>query len=67
MPGRARTPAADEAKQTGRGTIYIALAKMYFMVAGLIIEFQLPAILSNTLFGAYAVVAQKRAAPDRDG
>lgn len=50
-------PAPDEATQAGRGVIYIALAKMYFMVAGAVIEFRLPAILANTVFGAYAVVA----------
>jgi len=37
--------------------LYIAFAKLYFMVAGAIIEFRLPAILTNTVFGAYAVVA----------
>lgn len=57
MSGKATNPAVDEAKQAGRGVIYIALAKMYFMVAGAIIEFRLPAILANTVFGAYAVVA----------
>lgn len=48
---------ASEAKQAGRGVIYIALAKLYFMVAGAVIEFRLPAILSKAVFGAYAVVA----------
>ncbi len=48
---------ADEVKQAGRGVIYIAAAKLYFMIAGAIIEFRLPAILSNTVFGAYAVIA----------
>lgn len=49
--------ASDEAAQAGRGVIYIALAKLYFMVAGAVIEFRLPAILANTVFGAYAVVS----------
>jgi len=48
---------SSEAKQAGRGVVYIAFAKFYFMVAGAVIEFRLPAILSNTVFGAYAVVA----------
>lgn len=48
---------AQEAKQAGRGVIYIAAAKLYFMVAGAVIEFRLPAILSKAVFGAYAVVA----------
>ncbi len=41
----------------GRGVLYIAFAKFYFMIAGAIIEFRLPAILARTVFGAYAVVA----------
>lgn len=49
--------APDEAAQAGRGVLYIAFAKLYFMVAGAVIEFRLPAILANTVFGAYAVVA----------
>lgn len=56
MSGNRAAAAADEAKQAGRGVIYIALAKMYFMVAGAVIEFRLPAILANTVYGAYAVV-----------
>jgi len=48
---------SQEVKEAGRGVIYIALAKMYFMVAGAVIEFRLPAILSRAVFGAYAVVA----------
>jgi O-antigen/teichoic acid export membrane protein len=47
---------AKEAQVAGRGVIYIAFAKMYFMVAGAVIEFRLPAVLSNLVFGAYAVV-----------
>lgn len=46
-----------EVREAGRGVVYIAFAKLYFMVAGAIIEFRLPAILANTVFGAYAVVA----------
>ncbi len=55
-------PSADqstsqEVREAGRGVIYIAFAKFYFMVVGAIIEFRLPAILTNTVFGAYAVVS----------
>ena len=47
----------DEATKAGRGVLYIAFAKFYFMLAGAVIEFRLPVILTNTVFGAYAVVA----------
>jgi O-antigen/teichoic acid export membrane protein len=48
---------APAATGAGRGVIYIAAAKLYFMVAGAVIEFRLPAILARTVFGAYAVVS----------
>jgi hypothetical protein len=41
----------------GRGVLYIAFAKFYFMIAGAIIEFRLPAILARAVYGAYGVVA----------
>ena len=41
----------------GRGVLYIAFAKLYFMVAGAVLEFRLPAILSRAMYGAYGVVA----------
>jgi O-antigen/teichoic acid export membrane protein len=44
-------------KSAGRGVLYIAFAKFYFMVAGAIIEFRLPAILSRAIYGAYGSVA----------
>ncbi len=50
-------PPADKPSGAGRGVLYIAFAKFYFMIAGAIIEFRLPAILARTVFGAYAVVA----------
>lgn len=49
-------PATDDAAQAGRGVLFIGLAKLYFILAGAIIEFRLPVILGNTLFGAYGVV-----------
>lgn len=45
-----------EAQNAGRGVMFIAAAKLYFMVIGAVIEFRLPAILSNVTFGAYGVV-----------
>lgn len=52
---------ADEqhdAKATGagRGVLYIAFAKFYFMFAGLLVQVRLPAILSRAAFGAYSLV-----------
>ncbi len=55
--GPASGPAAPPATGAGRGVIYIAFAKLYFMVAGAVIEFRLPAILARSVFGAYAVVS----------
>jgi hypothetical protein len=37
--------------------LYIAFAKLYFMVAGALIEFRLPVILSRAMYGAYGVVS----------
>jgi stage V sporulation protein B len=44
-------------KSAGRGVLYIAFAKFYFMIAGAVIEFRLPAILSRAVYGAYGFVA----------
>lgn len=41
----------------GRGVLYIAFAKFYFMFAGLVIQVRLPAILSRAAFGSYSLVA----------
>src|SRR5262245_23011101 len=41
----------------GRGVLYIAFAKFYFMVAGLVIQVRLPAILSRASFGAFSLVS----------
>ena len=48
---------ANEARSAGRGVIFIALAKVYFMVLGAVIEFRLPALLGRVQFGAYGVVS----------
>ena len=52
-------PAAPTPQATGagRGVLYIAFAKLYFMVVGAVIEFRLPVILSRAMYGAYGVVS----------
>jgi stage V sporulation protein B len=48
---------ADATVTAGRGVIYIALAKLYFMVAGYAIYFSLPRLLdSEVLWGNYLLV-----------
>ena len=47
---------ASDAAKAGRGVIYIAFAKFYFMVSGAVLEFRLPSLLGNTVYGAYGVV-----------
>ena len=47
---------ATDAARAGRGVIYIAFAKFYFMVTGAVLELRLPAVLGNTVYGAYGVV-----------
>jgi stage V sporulation protein B len=50
---------SDEAKQAtgaGRGVLYIAFAKFYFMFAGLVVQFRLPAILSSSAWGSYSFI-----------
>ncbi|MBA3465347.1 MAG: polysaccharide biosynthesis protein [Deltaproteobacteria bacterium] len=41
----------------GRGVLYIAFAKFYFMFAGLVIQFRLPNILSRSAFGSFSLVS----------
>jgi stage V sporulation protein B len=41
----------------GRGVIYIAFAKLYFMVAGLVVNFRLPGLLNHAQWGAYSFVS----------
>jgi stage V sporulation protein B len=52
-PGEPK-PAATGA---GRGVLYIAFAKFYFMFAGLLIQFRLPNILSRAAFGSFSLVS----------
>ena len=50
---------SDEAKQAtgaGRGVLYIAFAKFYFMFTGLVVQFRLPAILSHSAWGSYSFI-----------
>ncbi len=46
-----------KATGAGRGVLYIAFAKFYFMVAGLFVQIRLPGILSRSAFGSYSLVA----------
>jgi O-antigen/teichoic acid export membrane protein len=41
----------------GRGVLYIAAAKFYFMFVGLVMQLRLPAILSRGAFGSYSLVS----------
>ncbi|MBX3160916.1 MAG: polysaccharide biosynthesis C-terminal domain-containing protein [Deltaproteobacteria bacterium] len=51
------TQPAQKATGAGRGVLYIAFAKFYFMFAGLFVQVRLPALLSRAAFGAYSLVA----------
>ncbi len=57
IPARGLAEDAPKATGAGRGVLYIAFAKFYFMFAGLVIQVRLPAILSRTAFGSYSLVA----------
>ena len=49
----------DATVTAGRGVIYIAFAKAYFMVAGYVIQFVLPRLLkSDVLWGHYQLVVR---------
>ena len=50
-------PPVSGATGAGRGVLYIAFAKFYFMFAGLAIQLRLPSILSRAAFGSYSLVA----------
>jgi stage V sporulation protein B len=49
---------SDEPKATGagRGVLYIAFAKFYFMFVGLVVQIRLPAILSHSAWGSYSFI-----------
>lgn len=59
LPSAEPAPTAAErpAAGAGRGVLYIAFAKFYFMFAGLLIQVRLPAVLSRAAFGSYSLVA----------
>ncbi|HEY4181585.1 MAG TPA: oligosaccharide flippase family protein [Kofleriaceae bacterium] len=52
----APSPAAQAPSSAARGVIYIAFAKFYFMVAGMVLQFRLPHILSRAAWGSYSLV-----------
>ena len=51
------TPSASRATGAGRGVLYLAFAKFYFMFVGLVMQLRLPAILSRGEFGSYSLVS----------
>jgi len=51
------SPRAASGRTAGRGVLYIAFAKFYFMIAGLVIQLRLPAVLSRTTFGGFSIVS----------
>jgi stage V sporulation protein B len=52
---RPKTQTADVAQTAGRGTIYITLAKIWFMVSGYGIHFVLSRLMSEEQYGLYNV------------
>ena len=50
------TEGAPAPSKAARGVLYIAFAKLYFMVAGMVIQFRLPHILSRGAWGSYSLV-----------
>src|SRR4051812_3283587 len=49
---------AAEATSAGRGVLFIAFAKVYFMMAGASIELILPRLLGTAVFGSYRSMMQ---------
>ena len=49
-------PTEKGATSAGRGVLYIAFAKFYFMFVGLVVQVRLPAILSHAAWGSYSFV-----------
>jgi O-antigen/teichoic acid export membrane protein len=60
-PTEPPTPATEatptKGTGAGRGVLYIAFAKFYFMFVGMIVQFRLPAILTRSAFGSYNILA----------
>lgn len=57
MPDGEPKQGTGKAIGAGRGVLYIAFAKFYFIFVGLVIQIRLPAILSRAAFGAFSLVA----------
>ncbi|MGN6104264.1 MAG: hypothetical protein ACTHU0_04105 [Kofleriaceae bacterium] len=55
--GKPGSAPAGGATGVGRGVLYIAAAKFYFMFVGLVMQVRLPAILSRAAFGSYSLVS----------
>jgi stage V sporulation protein B len=58
-PKQSAAPAPEQppaATGAGRGVLYIAFAKFYFMVAGLVVQITLPAVLSRSAWGSYSLI-----------
>ena len=49
-------PSPAPANSAGRGVLYIAFAKFYFLLVGMVIQFRLPVILSQAAWGAFSLV-----------
>ncbi len=49
-------PVTPSATGAGRGVLYIAFAKFYFLLVGMVIQFRLPVILSEAAWGAFSLV-----------
>ncbi|MEO6777640.1 MAG: oligosaccharide flippase family protein [Kofleriaceae bacterium] len=49
-------PPPSTGTSAGRGVLYIAFAKLYFMVAGLVVVFKLPGLLNHAAWGSYSFV-----------
>lgn len=47
---------SEKAVGAGRGVLYIAFAKLYFILGGFALETLLPRLLGDVLYGAYGVV-----------
>lgn len=56
MADRAEDDIEKGAVDPGRGVVFIAAGKMYFMAAGAAIEFLLPRLVGKFAFGAYGFV-----------
>jgi O-antigen/teichoic acid export membrane protein len=52
---RPKTQTADVARTAGRGTIYITIAKIWFMVSGYGIHYVLSRLMSEQEYGLYNV------------